>query len=501
VGYLTGEYFYKAEAIMSVSIEKGATFLGIPLMKVRNVLKAWRYGKSRDAHEIAVRKDVRLDPRTVMVLLDELRDRGLIGPEKSQADQEFDGVTEAGASLLAAKATRRTNKAKAWKILKNLLKACAEVNARGDLPFDVQEVWLFGSMIDDGKSDIADVDIVPVFGRPKPFSDFKRRDARFRELADQMGGAPVVNNAGVFAPLRAESYVVGQLIYGGHRHHLLAPNDLDQLLRLASPCKLIFDKNRNGEVDDPVLPRHPNSPGRSNSIGDRHEMPDLLANRKMLRPLPVCMTEPGRFHCRTMIETGPWLKDDRPYRWVQDKQNNIEIIMENRPVTISIRQNVVTARLSLENLDGRERFALFVCQRTYPNPREWSESVLRPLLGLVIGRAIHETEDRIRYDLQIVDGASRGKHAGLIDLYAATWWVYLMATADIEHILRRDAEAGLRRSVEVSVGAPVNRAVAERFAAEFSKCTPSMAEHFRDAASLITVSKLPDHIASLLKFD
>jgi predicted nucleotidyltransferase len=306
---------------MSVSIEKGATFLGIPLVTVRNVLKAWRYGKSEDAHEIGVRKDVSLDPRTVIVLLDELRDRGLIGPEKSDADQEFDGVTEAGASLLAAKATRRVNKARAWKILKSFLNACAEINTRSDLPFDVQEVWLFGSMIDDNKGDVADIDIAPVFGRPKPFSDFKVREARFRELANQMGGAAVVNNAGVFAPFRAESYVIGQLIYGGHRHHLLAPNDLDQLLRLACPCKLIFDKKRGGEVDDPVLPRHPNSSGRSNSIGDRHAMPDLLANRKILRPLPVCMTEPGRFHYRTMIETGQWPEDDWPYRWIQDKQS------------------------------------------------------------------------------------------------------------------------------------------------------------------------------------
>lgn len=108
---------------MSVSIEKGATFLGIPLVTVRNVLKVWRYGQSTDAHQIAVRKDVSLDPRTVMTLLDELRDRGLIGPEKSEIDQVFDGVTEAGRSLLVAKATRRTNKAKAWKILRGFLKA------------------------------------------------------------------------------------------------------------------------------------------------------------------------------------------------------------------------------------------------------------------------------------------------------------------------------------------------------------------------------------------
>jgi hypothetical protein len=84
---------------MSVLIEKNTTFLGVPLVTVRDVLKSWRYGKSEDAHEIAVRKDVNLDPRTIMILLDQLRDRGLIGSEKSEIDRAFDDLTEAGQAL------------------------------------------------------------------------------------------------------------------------------------------------------------------------------------------------------------------------------------------------------------------------------------------------------------------------------------------------------------------------------------------------------------------
>lgn len=360
-------------------------------------------------------------------------------------------------------------------------------------------MWLFGSVIDDNKNDVADIDIVPIFGRPEHFSGFEGRKARFRELADQMGGIDLIERAGVFAPFRAESFVIGQLIYGGRRHHLLAPNDLDQLLQLGCQCKLIFDKKRGGEVEDPVLPRHPNSHGRSNSIGDRHEMPDLFANRKRLRPLPATMTKPHWFHYLTMVETGPWPKDDWAYRWVQEKQNDIEIVTENQPLAVSVRENVVTKRLRGEKLDGREQFALFVCQRVYPNPDARWQSVLYPSLGLLIGRTIHEEEDRVRYEIRIIDGANKGKHPNLIDFYAGTWWVYLMATADIEHILRREAEAGLQRPIEISAWAPVDGHIAAQFAVELSRHTQSMVTHFPDATSSITVSKLPEHLASLVE--
>ena len=60
---------------MSTNIDRDQTFLGLPLLKVRNVLKAWRYGRTTDAHDIALRKDVDLNPFTVMVLLEELQAR------------------------------------------------------------------------------------------------------------------------------------------------------------------------------------------------------------------------------------------------------------------------------------------------------------------------------------------------------------------------------------------------------------------------------------------
>jgi hypothetical protein len=239
-----------------------------------------------------------------MVLLDELRDRGLIGKEE-EFGSKFDGLTETGKALMVAKATCRTDKAKAWKVLKTFLQACADVNARTDLPFDVREVWLFGRMIDDSKNDVVDIDIGPVFGHPERYDEFKERRARFEELAEEMGGAALFRNAGIMAPFRAQSYVINQLLYGGPQASSSCSQRYGQLLSLGCPCKLVFDKMR-GEIDDLVLPRHPQSPGTANDIGARREMPDLLANRKPLRPLPADLTGPGWFRYDAIVQTGPW---------------------------------------------------------------------------------------------------------------------------------------------------------------------------------------------------
>jgi hypothetical protein len=84
---------------MSVVIDRPHELLGVPLVTVRNVLRAWRYGSSRRPYVIAQRSNVTLPSSTVTVLLHELRERGLIGLEASAAN---DGLTHAGLTFVAA---------------------------------------------------------------------------------------------------------------------------------------------------------------------------------------------------------------------------------------------------------------------------------------------------------------------------------------------------------------------------------------------------------------
>lgn len=163
---------------MGVIISRGQTFLGIPLLKVRNVLRAWRYGSSEDVHEIGIRKDVSLDPRTVMVLIEELRDRGFIGPEEQEYGAPRDGLTEKGLALAGAGGKRRVPKAKAMTVLQNLLAASSSVNSREDL---------LGSMINPSKADVGDIDLVLTTGLKEGF-DGHTAAQRMDETAVEMAG-------------------------------------------------------------------------------------------------------------------------------------------------------------------------------------------------------------------------------------------------------------------------------------------------------------------------
>lgn len=88
---------------------------------------------------------------------------------------------------------------------------------------------------------------------------------------------------------------------------------------------------------------------------------------------------------------------------------------------------------------------------------------------MVIERAIRETQSAISHDVHIADGARKGKHADLLDTYCAVWWTYLMTIADIELLLRRDAEKGTKRPIELNLTAAIGESSAVEFAAKFSE--------------------------------
>lgn len=153
-----------------------------------------------------------------MILVEELRDRGLIGPEDQEHGPPEDGLTEAGLALAGADARKRTPKEQAQRILDQFLGACAAVNARTDLPFNVREVWLFGSMIDATKLEVGNVDIVVEFGQAEGY-DRASALKRHRPLAKAMGIGP---QSGLMSVFGDEIFVQRQLLHGGRRHPLLA---------------------------------------------------------------------------------------------------------------------------------------------------------------------------------------------------------------------------------------------------------------------------------------
>ncbi|MDR7038941.1 hypothetical protein J2X36_003713 [Methylobacterium sp. BE186] len=430
---------------MGVAITNGTTFLGVPLTKVRNVLRAWHRGDRSDVWRIADLKNVDLDPRTVMVLLEELRDRGLIGPEEQEYGAPVDGLTDAGLALSGADARARTPKDKARRILDRFLDACAAVNARNDLPFAIREVWLFGSMLDPGKVDVGDVDLVVDRGRPAAFEGSLVE--RYRELAREMGAG---DSRGIFCGYGDQGFVERQLLHDGRRHPILSiSTTLDDLRDMACPCQRVFDASRGGRVTEPVLPRHPNSAGRSNRFGEKRRMPDLRALRQSIQPVSAGLIARRWLSWRQETSLSPW-PEDHPRRTIfAHNQSNAPVIIVDGTTPKRLKANVLMKRISFAHCDGCRRFGMIMTERVYPDPERQFVSYERPTSALIVEREIKKEGPSTVYRLLITDAAHVGRYVDFSDFLVAEWWLHLVISTDVERILRRDLEAGISREVVV----------------------------------------------------
>jgi hypothetical protein len=202
--------------------------------------------------------------------------------------------------------------------------------------------------------------------------------ARYYELALAMGAShDLVNTPGVMGLLKAESFVKNQTLYGGGRRPLLSLNDIPELQHLACPCQLVFDSKRGGVVDDPVLARHPQSTGRSDKIRDALLMPDLLAGRQALRPLPVNLIHPGNFHRDTAVAVGPWHPSKRALYSIA-MGASMAVLTEGAKLPKDMKANVVTKRLDFSECDPRHHMGLIVSDPMYPDPDRRYHSIPVP---------------------------------------------------------------------------------------------------------------------------
>lgn len=480
---------------MGVTISKGSTFLGVPLIKVRNLLKAWHHGNRSNTWRIAELKAVDLDPRTAMVLLEELRDRGLLGLEEVEGRPPEDGLTEAGLALAGAGARKRTPKAAAQRILDRFLDACAAVNARSDLPFEIREVWLFGSMLDPAVEEVGDIDLVVQQGRTAAFEEGDSARERYRQLGKEMGAPETRKWMGMFGD---QEFVERQLLHGGHRHPFLSMNRVDELRDMACPCRLAFDASRGGRVDDPILHRHPASKGRSNRIGDKRRMPDLAEGRQPLKPLPASLMTNCDLGWRARTAMAPWPADD----WRHQSVSNL--VSKISPVADGIKQkhfepNAMLRRIRFESCDGRERAGLLLIKTKTINPGDWRSGYRsRPMVAAVLARSIRENGRAVRYDLDFSEADHLGRGIEYEHILAFEWWINVIATADIERILRREQELGLELDISAGITFSADRSIADALAEtrrEAGRCLVAetrsriarqAGEGFREANSRLT---------------
>ncbi|NTF17785.1 hypothetical protein G6L37_05180 [Agrobacterium rubi] len=206
-------------------------------------------------------------------VLQEFADAGFLAiPDEHRRGDFAHDLTDKGASLSYGTTARRTSKVKAQKVLDDLLARCVRFNADTRAVEFVERVWVFGSMIDPDKSDVADIDLVIETGRRDDFP-------KGRKDTDEEMHRRYPEHVHRYWSSYHEEWSVARArnkeIYGNRRHQLLSPNDIYTLMDLHRPCQLVFDDARGGLVDDPVQPHHPMSLGRGENIHPRRVMPSL----------------------------------------------------------------------------------------------------------------------------------------------------------------------------------------------------------------------------------
>lgn len=317
---------------MTTSIRQGATFFGHPVTKLRTVLTSWAKGK-RNPARLAYLKSVSLSPASVLALLGEAYDRGLIQTSiPGRRDQEVHKVcqlSDAGRAVTSASALKRSSKVVAKRVLDKILENAEALAADPNALYCADQIWVFGSYIDTAKSDVGDLDIVVMQTRTATGEKMN-----YEQKNDHIDlHYPGVVPEGVYVFWRQDHWF-NKMIYGARRHHLVSENTMDTLIDLHVPCALVFDRSRGGIIEPEYYEHHPESTGRSSEIRERLVMPDLDKTSNEFRFVSA------EFYTR--LFTGR--------NWDEHT-----VIVDKVHLSKSVQRN-------LENIpiDGREHFAILI---------------------------------------------------------------------------------------------------------------------------------------------
>ena len=139
-----------------MKVDKNRTIGGVPLIKVRDLLRYMRAG-SLGSGRIMSRR--RIADRVGFDIADELVREGLLAvSEKGRDDKPWYEFTDAAVRLVNAKMIKRINRAKADLYVAELLQRADDINANPDLLYRVKRITAFGSYITD-TADLGDIDI------------------------------------------------------------------------------------------------------------------------------------------------------------------------------------------------------------------------------------------------------------------------------------------------------------------------------------------------------
>ncbi|HWT42151.1 MAG TPA: nucleotidyltransferase domain-containing protein [Sphingopyxis sp.] len=336
-------------------------------------------------------------------------------------------------AVARAKVTARTPLIKARAVLDELLNRIDRFNADPEAVSRVDEIWLFGSMMRE-EATVGDIDLAICRSRDARFAD--DLDGQVEQAKRLIQGYPDAPQRWAW-PWDRIDWLYRRSIFGPRRHPLLAgaQEGTTDLQLLAVPCRLIYDRARGGRVSDPVLPRHPESPGRANTLFAPDELPDLTPGE--LRPMDA----------RWIAGFKPWGAVS-PYDIFRGWTDEGERLFGSYPEHLRIVADGHDLRgfpwipkpVSKGGLDGRNAIAIV-------NAADWcgtSITLRRAIEGRPGSRGLHASFT----DLALY---RRRKHVEISTLFDMVSAVSIILAVDAERILRRATESGEPREVTIRI--------------------------------------------------
>jgi len=157
------------------------------------------------------------EKRDAAIMYEEWLDRGLIGADGN--------LTDKGKAIAAGKARKRVSCAEAQAILDDFLNRVDAVNRDRDHIVNVQQVWLYGSMLKEGVTAVADIDLAVLSSRRDEYHatlNAKDGGAKAKEqLRKLLARHPDHPSTGSFSTsmcpwwFGAEVWLVRRALYGG----------------------------------------------------------------------------------------------------------------------------------------------------------------------------------------------------------------------------------------------------------------------------------------------
>lgn len=414
---------------MGISFDKDARIAGYRPAIFKNALRGFMRTLS-PGNLIDLRSVFPLRRDGAMVF-EECLDRGLIDPETLK-------ITENGDKIAQAKAQRRTPIAKAKVLLSDFLQRVDDLNHDPKGVHYVNQVWLFGSLMRDEKT-VGDIDLaIETARRPDFMADHEGRKCRLKELADRYPDRPTQWQD----PWVVEAWVLNRALYGPRRHALLAgvQQDTADLASLAVACRHIYDRERGGQVEDPVLPRHPQSTGRANDLAAPAEMPDLTPTP--IRPMDARWV--AGFEKTGMVS---------PYDIFRGWTDDARKLFPHYPAGLRVvgddyQLNAdfwMPKRLRRKGLDGRHAVALI-------NATQWWGT------SIVLNREIKASDAvwtlRARFtEFELLRSRKWPEVSTLPDIAAAA---ALILAVDAERMLRRATELPSGPTIQIDLRSDAN---------------------------------------------